>query len=51
LVTEDEADFSEGKISISSPVGKAILGKKKGEIVNIKIPAGTLKYKIVDICR
>ncbi|MBU1062170.1 MAG: transcription elongation factor GreA [Candidatus Omnitrophica bacterium] len=51
LVTEDEADFSEGKISISSPVGKAILGKKKEEIVNIKIPAGTLKYKIVDICR
>ncbi len=51
LVTEDEADFSHGKISISSPVGKALLGKKKGEIVNIKIPAGILKYKIMDISR
>jgi len=51
LVSEDEADFSQGKISISSPVGKALLGKKKGEIVNIKIPAGILKYKIMDISR
>ena len=51
LVAEDEADFSQGKISISSPVGKALLGRKKGEIVNIKIPAGTLKYKIIAISR
>jgi len=51
LVTEDEADFSQGKISISSPVGKALLGKKKGEIVNIKVPAGTLKYKVGAISR
>ena len=51
LVTEDEADFSQGKISISSPVGKALLGKKKGEVVNIRIPAGALKYKIIKISR
>ncbi|MBU3911629.1 MAG: transcription elongation factor GreA [Candidatus Omnitrophica bacterium] len=51
LVTEDEADFGAGKISISSPVGKAFLGKKKGEVVDIKIPAGTLKYKVMDISR
>ena len=51
LVTEDEADFSKGRISISSPVGKSLLGKKNGEIVNIKIPAGTLRYKITDISR
>ncbi|MBU0758829.1 MAG: transcription elongation factor GreA [Candidatus Omnitrophica bacterium] len=51
LVTEDEADFGAGKISISSPVGKAFLGKKKGEVVTIKIPAGVLKYKIIDISR
>jgi transcription elongation factor GreA len=51
LVAEDEADFSKGKISISSPVGRALLGKKKGEIVNIKIPAGTLRYKITGISR
>jgi len=51
LVTEDEADFNQGKISISSPVGKALLGKKKGEVVNIRIPAGALKYKIIKISR
>jgi len=51
LVAEDEADFSKGKISISSPVGKSLLGKKKGEIVNIRIPAGTLRYKITAISR
>lgn len=51
LVAEDEADFGAGKISISSPVGRALLGKKKGEIVNIEIPAGILKYKVVDISR
>jgi len=51
LVAEDEADFKEGKISISSPVGKALLGKEKGEIVNIKIPAGRLNYRITAISR
>lgn len=51
LVAEDEADFAQGKISISSPVGKALLGKKKGEVVNIRIPAGVLKYKIMGISR
>lgn len=51
LVTDDEADYSQSKISISSPVGKSILGCKKGDIVNIKIPAGVLKYKILDISR
>ncbi len=51
LVAEDEADFSKGKISMSSPVGRALLGKKKSEIVNIRIPAGTLRYKITGISR
>jgi len=51
LVAEDEANFSEGKISMSSPVGKALLGKKKGEVVSVKIPAGVLRYKIVNISR
>ncbi len=44
---ESEPDC--GKISISSPIGKALLGKKKGDIVNIRIPAGHLEYKILDI--
>lgn len=51
LATEDEADFAEGKISISSPVGKALLGKEKGEIVSISVPAGVLRYKITGISR
>lgn len=51
LVTEDEANFSEGKISVSSPVGKALLGLKKGDIASIKVPAGVLKYKVIDISR
>lgn len=51
LVTEDEADYAEGRISISSPVGKALLGCKKGDIANIKIPAGVLKYKVLNISR
>ena len=51
LVAEDEADFSQGRISISSPVGKALLGRKKGEVVNIKVPAGILKYKVINISR
>ncbi len=51
LVSEDEANFDQGKISTSSPVGKALLGKKKGEIVHIRVPAGTLKYKVTEISR
>ncbi len=51
LVSELEADFSQGKISITSPVGKGLLGHKKNETVEIKIPAGILKYKILKISR
>lgn len=51
LLSELEADLSRGKISITSPVGKALLGHKKDEIVEIKVPAGALKYKILKISR
>ncbi len=51
LVSEEEADYSQGKISISSPVGKGLLNHKAGEEVEIKIPAGVLKYQIVKISR
>jgi len=51
LVAEDEADYGQGRISISSPVGRALLGRKISDIVNIKVPAGTLRYKITDISR
>ncbi len=51
LVAELEADYAEGKISITSPIGKGLLGYKKGATVNIEVPAGILKYKILDITR
>jgi len=51
LVSNEEANFEENKISVSSPIGKALLGKTKGESVDIKVPAGLLKYKILDINR
>ncbi len=51
LVSELEADYNQNKISISSPVGGGLLGHKENEIVEIMIPAGTLKYKIVKISR
>lgn len=51
LVSEEEADYSTGRISITSPVGEALLGHKENETVSIKVPAGTLRYKIVKIAR
>jgi transcription elongation factor GreA len=51
LVSELEADYAKGKISIASPVGKGLLGRKENEIAEIKIPAGTLRYKILKISR
>ncbi len=51
LVSGEEADYAQNKISIASPVGKALLSHKKGAVIEIKIPAGTLKYKILNISR
>lgn len=51
LVAELEADFSQGKISVTSPVGEGLLGHKVKETVEIKVPAGILKYKILKISR
>lgn len=49
IVADEEASFKDGKISIASPVGKGLLGKKIGEIAEIKVPAGLLKYEILSI--
>jgi len=49
LVSPEESDFKQNKISTTSPVGKALLGKEKGEIVEIRVPAGVLKYQVIDI--
>jgi transcription elongation factor GreA len=51
LVSEPEADLAQDKISVSSPVGKGLLGHKEGDIVEIKVPAGVLRYEIVKIAR
>jgi transcription elongation factor GreA len=49
LVGPEEADAKNGKISISSPVGKALLNKEVGDVVNIKVPAKTVEYEILEI--
>jgi len=51
LVSELEADFDQGKISVTSLVGKSLLGHKKNDVVEIQVPAGALRYKILDISR
>ena len=51
LVSKDEANFKENKISVDSPIGQAILGSEIGEIVEVKVPAGKLKLEIKNIER
>jgi transcription elongation factor GreA len=51
LVSPEESDFDENKISVTSPIGKSLLGKTVGETVKIKVPAGMLEYQILDIRR
>ncbi|KAB2924470.1 MAG: transcription elongation factor GreA [Bacteroidetes bacterium] len=51
LVSPEEADFEQNKISATSPIGKGLMGKKVGDTVEIKVPAGILKYEIVEISR
>ncbi len=51
LVGQDEADALKGLISVTSPVGKVLLGHKENDIVKIDVPAGTLEYKIIKISR
>lgn len=47
LVGADESDFAKNKISITSPVGRALLGHKAGDMVKVQVPAGLLEYKII----
>jgi transcription elongation factor GreA len=51
LVPEQEADFKTGKISVTSPIAKGLLGKKVGDTVEINVPAGTIPFEIVEISR
>ncbi|MGG9970477.1 transcription elongation factor GreA [Ferruginibacter sp. SUN002] len=49
IVSEKEADLKLGKISVTSPIGKGLLGKTIGEVAEVQVPAGQLKFKIEDI--
>jgi len=51
LVSDPEADFKAGKISVNTPIAKALMGKKVGEIVIVTIPSGNVEYEIIDISR
>lgn len=51
LVSEEEADLKKMKISVSSPIGKGLLGRKVGDVVEINVPAGVLKLEILEITR
>jgi transcription elongation factor GreA len=51
LVAEEEADLKSGKISVKSPIGKGLLGKKKGDTALIEVPAGKLEFEVIEISR
>jgi transcription elongation factor GreA len=51
LVSEEEADLKAGKISIKSPIGSGILGKKIGDLAMVEAPAGKMEFEIIDISR
>jgi transcription elongation factor GreA len=49
LVPESEADLKQGKISVNTPIAKGLMGKKVGDVVDIKVPSGIIPFEIVDI--
>lgn len=51
LVSEKEADIKQKKISVDSPIGKGLLGKKVGEIAEVQVPSGLMKFEIIEISR
>ncbi|MCK5824825.1 MAG: transcription elongation factor GreA [Ichthyobacteriaceae bacterium] len=51
LVAENEANLQQGKISVTSPIGKGLLGNSVGDIAEIKVPNGTMKFEVLEISR
>lgn len=51
LVAENEANLAQKKISIDSPIGKGLVGKEVGDVAEVEIPAGTVKFEILEITR
>jgi len=49
IVGEDEADIKAGRISYSSPIGRALIGKEAGEVVEVQTPGGLKRYEIIDV--
>jgi transcription elongation factor GreA len=49
LVSESEADIKSGKISVATPIAKGLLGRKVGDVVEIKVPSGTMSFEIIEI--
>ncbi|MEA3463370.1 MAG: transcription elongation factor GreA [Bacteroidota bacterium] len=49
LVSESESDIKNGKISVATPIAKGLLGKKVGDVVNIKVPSGLMSFEIMEI--
>ena len=51
LVSPEEAKFEDNKISVTSPIGRGLLGKIQGDVIRIPVPAGTLEYQVLEISR
>ena len=51
LVADGEADLASGKISVNSPIGQGLLGKSVGEVAEIQVPNGTMKFDVLEITR
>ncbi|MBN2610626.1 MAG: transcription elongation factor GreA [Bacteroidales bacterium] len=49
IVSESEADLKKGKISVKTPIAQGLLGKKVGDVVDIKVPSGVIPFEIIDI--
>lgn len=49
LVGESEANFKEGKLAATTPIGRALMGHRKGDIVEVQVPSGLVKFEILDI--
>jgi len=51
LVGESEANLKEGKLAAATPIGKALIGKQKGDVVEVKVPSGLLKFEVLNISK
>ena len=51
IVPEKEANFKQGKISINSPIGQGLLGKQVGDVAEIDVPAGVMRFEVLEVTR